>query len=112
MMKYLRAFGAADYLRSKYGFGAKRTLDKLRVIGGGPVYRPCGRIILYAPEDLDAWAEAKLGQPRRSTSDSTPLRGAASTASQRLGAFDESSRRAKGDANNDDASEDDAEAMT
>jgi hypothetical protein len=110
MTKYLRASGAADYLRSKYGFGAKRTLDKLRVIGGGPVYTPCGRIILYAPEDLDAWAEAKLGPPRRSTSDAAPLRGTASTASPRLGTFDESSRRGRGDANNDDVSEDDAEA--
>jgi hypothetical protein len=68
-MAYLRTPRAADHLQSKFGVGSKRTLDKLRVIGGGPVYRRLGRVILYSPEDLDAWAEAKLGPPQRSTSD-------------------------------------------
>lgn len=70
----LRPDAAGAYLRGKYGFGAKRTLDKLRVIGGGPLYRRCGRMILYDPEDLDAWAQAKIGPLQRSTSE-TPPRG-------------------------------------
>ena len=65
----LRPPAAAAYLRGKYGFGAKRTLDKLRVIGGGPLYRRFGRMILYDIESLDAWATARLGPLQRSTSD-------------------------------------------
>ena len=68
-MAYLRPSAAAAYLRGKYGFGAKRTLDKLRVIGDGPLYRRFGRMILYDTESLDAWATARLGPLQRSTSD-------------------------------------------
>jgi hypothetical protein len=65
----LRPPAAAAYLRGKFGFGAKRTLDKLRVIGGGPLYRRFGRMILYEIESLDAWATARLGPLQRSASD-------------------------------------------
>ena len=65
----LRPPAAAAYLRGKYGFGAKRTLDKLRVIGGGPLYTRFGRMILYEIESLDAWATARLGPLQCSTSD-------------------------------------------
>lgn len=43
-----------------------RTLEKLRVTGGGPAYRKLGRRVVYAPADLERWAEA---QTRTSTSD-------------------------------------------
>ena len=46
-----------------------RWLEKLRVIGGGPIYYKFGRRVLYRKEDLDAWAAARR---RRSTSDSGP----------------------------------------
>ena len=38
-------------------------------IGGGPAYRLYGRIPLYSIADLDAYAEAKLSKPVRSTSE-------------------------------------------
>ena len=45
------------------------TLAKLAVTGGGPMYRRAGRIPLYSIEDLDRYAEEKLGKQVRSTSD-------------------------------------------
>jgi hypothetical protein len=37
---------------------SERTLEKWRVIGGGPVYRKFGRKVLYAHSDLLAWIES------------------------------------------------------
>ncbi|WP_421761331.1 hypothetical protein [Devosia sp.] len=34
----------------------------------GPVYRKAGRFPIYAPDDLDTWAQRRIGAPRRSTS--------------------------------------------
>jgi hypothetical protein len=36
-----------------------RTLEKLRVIGGGPRFRKFGRRVLYAMTDLEIWANAR-----------------------------------------------------
>ena len=69
--RYLRRKDAAEYLKRSYGWGSLQTLAKLAVHGGGPIYRKFGRAVLYAPEDLDSWASAKLGAPQRSTSDCT-----------------------------------------
>lgn len=71
MHQYLRPPQAAAFLRDNFGFGAPRTLAKLRVIGGGPPFRKIGRLVVYDPSDLVAWANAKLSGPRRSTSDDT-----------------------------------------
>ena len=66
---FLRRADAARYLQSKYGLRcAKQTLAKLAVIGGGPAFRLAGRTPLYAPPDLDGWAESKISGPRLSTS--------------------------------------------
>jgi hypothetical protein len=67
--QYLRRKQAAEYLRSKFGYGAERTLAKLASVGGGPIYRKIGRIVVYDPCDLDAWALGRLSAPLRSTSD-------------------------------------------
>jgi hypothetical protein len=67
--QYLRRKDAGQYLRHKFGFGSERTLAKLAVIGGGPVYRKAGAVVLYEPTALDTWAEKKIGAPRTSTSD-------------------------------------------
>ncbi|WP_436642717.1 hypothetical protein [Microbaculum sp. FT89] len=73
--RYLRRADAADYIQSTYGFPCSRQwLAKLAVIGGGPLYRKAGRTPLYAPADLDAWAEARIGGVVRSTSE-TPETG-------------------------------------
>lgn len=58
---YLKTPDAAIHL----GLSA-RTLEKHRCYGTGPVFRRLGGRIVYAIEDLDAWAA--LGT-RRSTSD-------------------------------------------
>ena len=65
----LRRETAAEFLRSKYGFGSKSMLSKLAVTGGGPKFFKYGaRVVLYDPTHLDAWAIEKLGEPRLSTS--------------------------------------------
>ena len=69
--QYLRRKQAAEYLRVKYGVGAPATLAKLATIGGGPLFQRIGRIPVYTPENLDAWAIAKLGPPLRSTAEAT-----------------------------------------
>ncbi|MGA7540692.1 MAG: helix-turn-helix domain-containing protein [Steroidobacteraceae bacterium] len=43
-----------------------RTLEKLRVNGGGPRFRKFGSRVIYAREDLDAWANERICE---STSD-------------------------------------------
>jgi hypothetical protein len=68
--KYLRRKPAADYLNDIWGLPTKAsTLAKVAVLGGGPAFHSAGRIPLYAIEELDRFALAKLGKPRRSTSD-------------------------------------------
>ena len=38
---------------------SKRTLEKMRVTGDGPVYRKHGRYVRYHIDDLNAWSEAR-----------------------------------------------------
>ena len=49
--RYLTNDEAGDYLRL-----SPRTLEKQRVIGGGPKFRQFGRRVMYPVADLDAWA--------------------------------------------------------
>ena len=57
----LRTAGAAAYSGL-----AESTLEKVRVSGAGPLYIRVGRVVVYDPDDLDAWLES---HKRRSTSD-------------------------------------------
>ena len=43
-----------------------RTLEKMRVLGGGPRYRKHGRYVRYHIADLDSWSTSRT---RKSTSD-------------------------------------------
>lgn len=36
-----------------------RTLEKLRVVGGGPQFRKFGRRVMYAVNELEAWAATR-----------------------------------------------------
>lgn len=45
---------------------SRRTLEKMRVKGGGPKYRKHGRYVRYHIDDLDAWSQSHA---KRSTSD-------------------------------------------
>ena len=49
--RYLTNNEAAEFLRL-----SPRTLEKQRVLGGGPRFRKFGRRVMYAVADLDAWA--------------------------------------------------------
>ncbi len=59
--RYLTNAEAAAVLRL-----SPRTLEKLRVNGGGPRFRKFGSRVIYAREDLDAWASDRVCE---STSD-------------------------------------------
>ena len=52
--RYLTNDEAATFLRL-----SPRTLEKHRVIGGGPRFRKFGRRVVYAIDDLEAWANAR-----------------------------------------------------
>jgi len=67
--EFLRRKQAGEYLRAKYGFGSEKTLAKLACVGGGPEFRKAANAAIYEPAKLDEWALAKIGAPRRSTSD-------------------------------------------
>ncbi len=58
---FLETQSAAHYLQL-----SPRTLEKYRVIGGGPRFRKHGRKVVYAILDLASWSEART---RISTSD-------------------------------------------
>lgn len=59
--RYLRTPEAARVLGL-----SPRTLEKHRTYGTGPTYRKLGGRIVYAPEDLKAWADRGI---RNSTTD-------------------------------------------
>ena len=68
--RYLRRKPAAEYLNDVWGIPTKpSTLAKKAVVGGGPSFHSAGRIPLYSRDELDRYAQAKLGKPRKSTSD-------------------------------------------
>ena len=52
--RYLTNDEAADYLRL-----SPRTLEKQRVIGGGPRFRKFGPRVMYAVADLNVWADSR-----------------------------------------------------
>lgn len=62
---------ASAYLRDHHGLTvAVATLAKMATQGDGPAYhKPSPRRSLYATDELDAWATAKLGRALASTRD-------------------------------------------
>ena len=50
---FLTTVQAADYLGL-----SPRTLEKMRVLGGGPHYRKHGRYVRYHIDDLNAWSSS------------------------------------------------------
>jgi len=48
---------------------SRRTLEKMRIKGGGPAFRRHGRYIRYHIADLDEWSRTNS---RRSTSETAP----------------------------------------
>jgi hypothetical protein len=65
----LRRKATAEAL-SEAGFPVtEKTLATKAVRGGGPPYQTFGRTVLYRWDHALAWAEARLSEPRRSTSE-------------------------------------------
>jgi hypothetical protein len=61
---------ASAYLLDVHGVSLTvSTLAKLATIGGGPRFRVDGRFPVYDRDELDAFAVARLGPLRASTSD-------------------------------------------
>ncbi|GHD07725.1 hypothetical protein ACFOEZ_04155 [Tianweitania populi] len=64
----LRRSEVPGYMMEKHGIPvAEATLAKMATVGGGPTMQYAGRIPLYTPDDLDAWAGERLSKPVRST---------------------------------------------
>ena len=66
---YLTNDEAAEFLKL-----SPRTLEKQRVLGGGPRYRKFGARVLYAVGDLRTWADGRAygmtsdpGSPQRTS---------------------------------------------
>jgi hypothetical protein len=67
--RFKRGSEAAAYIQDIYGQPcAEATLVTLRSRGGGPRFYKAGAAVLYAVEDLDAWALARMGEPVENTS--------------------------------------------
>jgi hypothetical protein len=60
--QFMRRHAAASYLQNRFGLYTTETLAKLAVVGGGPPFQKFGKFPVYRPEDLDAWAEARLSK--------------------------------------------------
>lgn len=74
--RFVRRSEASEYVQTIYGFPCSRQwLAKLAVTGGGPTFHKAGRTPIYALVDLDAWAIARIGSPKRSTSEAQVLSG-------------------------------------
>lgn len=66
----LRRWEASEYLTAKHGVRiAPATLAKLASTGGGPAFNRAGRIPLYPTDELDRWAQERIGRLVRSTSE-------------------------------------------
>jgi hypothetical protein len=69
-MRRLNRTEASSYLKEGWGIcRTAKTLAKLAVNGGGPVFRKDGRFPLYEEGDLDEWARNQLSAPVRSTAE-------------------------------------------
>jgi len=54
-MQLLNQSEAARLLRL-----SERTLERLRLIGGGPVYVKAGRSVRYRQSDIEAWIAQRI----------------------------------------------------
>jgi len=55
MLRLLTQSEAARVLRL-----SERTLERLRLQGGGPLYVKAGRAVRYRETDLEAWIDARV----------------------------------------------------
>ena len=55
MVRLLTQRDAATLLRL-----SERTLERLRLQGGGPLYVKAGRVVRYREADLEEWIDARV----------------------------------------------------
>jgi predicted DNA-binding transcriptional regulator AlpA len=48
---------------------SERTLERLRLIGGGPLYIKCGRCVRYRESDLESWIQQRIVSSTSATGD-------------------------------------------
>ena len=66
----MRRVEAARYIRQIHGIPCSQaTLAKYAWNGAGPTFRKAGKFPIYSRDDLDAWANQRLGKLVRSTSE-------------------------------------------
>jgi hypothetical protein len=71
----MRRADAARYIRENHGIPCSQaTLAKYACVGMGPAFRKAGKFPIYSRDDLDAWANGRLGKLVRSTSELTDHR--------------------------------------
>ncbi|WP_063958318.1 helix-turn-helix domain-containing protein [Bradyrhizobium manausense] len=60
--RFLSRTDAAAYLLKVHGLKrSPKTLAKMASQGTGPAFHKAGRDVLYAPDDLNAWAKKTIG---------------------------------------------------
>ena len=95
----LRRVEASRYLLENWGIRrTPKTLAKLAVTGGGPVFEKDGRFPLYTEPRLDDWARAQLSPPVSSTAELAAIRAGDGHAEPRCrhgGGGDETDRRSR-----------------
>ncbi len=69
MKRRLEQSEASKFLTDRGFRTSPTTLNKMRCVGGGPVFEKFGRRPLYTEEALLAWIAEKTSKPLRSTSD-------------------------------------------
>jgi hypothetical protein len=66
----MRRADAARYIREAHGIPcAPATLAKYACIGGGAAFTKFNQAPIYSRDDLDAWAENRLGKRVHTTSE-------------------------------------------
>jgi hypothetical protein len=66
----MRRAEAANYLRGAHGLPCSAaTLAKYACRGGGPAFRKAGKFPIYSRDELDSWANQRLGELVHSTSE-------------------------------------------
>lgn len=68
--KFFTKKQASEYLTTTLGLPvAEKTLSKLISIGGGPEFQKFNKRVVYKQSSLDTWAESRLSQPHKNSSE-------------------------------------------
>jgi hypothetical protein len=75
MGKKLLPAELSEHLKEKWRLKkGPRTLQQMRMDGGGPRFHRNGHTVIYDDEEADVWAIAQLGEPVSSTAEEAARR--------------------------------------